>query len=151
MHYTFGLQTARLVATAARMTLITVNAVVDIAGHVVVVEVGCIIPTMAAGALENRIIIGVGMAGRTHSTSVTMRCRKLRVLRMVESRSGPGSGVVAVLARSREELWLRCVARIGRVVVIGLVTPNASRRERRVVVVNVAVRALPRRDRVRSR
>ena len=57
---------------------------------------------------------------------------------------------MAVLAGCGEELRLRGVARIGRVVVIGLMATNAGRRQRRVIVVDVAIGALPRRRRVRT-
>ncbi len=104
---------------------------------------------MATGALEDRVVIGVGVARGADIVRVAVIGRERRVLRVVESRVGPGRGVVAVLARRREELRLRRVARVRRVVVVGLVAPDAGRRQRRVVVVDVAIGALPRRHGVR--
>ncbi len=75
---------------------------------------------------------------------------ELRVLRVIEGCTGPGGGVVAVLARSGEELRLRRMTGVRGVVVIGLVTSDTGRGQCGVVAVNVAIGALPRRDRVRS-
>ena len=73
-----------------------------------------------------------------------------RVLRVIERRVQPVRGAMTVLARRREELRLRCMPRIRRVVVVGLVAADAGSRQRGVVVVDVAVCARPRRNRVRS-
>jgi len=137
-------------AVAALMTLITVNAVVDIPGHVVVLEIVRIIAAMAASALEDGIVVRVDMAGRAHVVRVTVVGRELGVLRVIERGSGPGRRVVAGLARCREKLRLRGVARVRGVVVVGLVTTNAGCRQRRVVVVDMAVAADPRRHGVRA-
>lgn len=91
------------------------------------------------------------MARRAHSASIPVIGRELCVLRVVERGSGPGRRVVTGLASRREELRLRQVTRIRCVVVIGLVTADARRRKRRVVIVDVAVGTLPRRHRVRAR
>ena len=136
---------------AARVTLITIDAVVDVSRHFVVMEIVCIIPPMAAGALEYRVIVRIRMTRRTHTVGVAMRCRELRVLRVVEASPRPSRRVVAVLARCREELRLRRMARVRSVVVIGLMTANALCRQCRVVVVDVTVGALPRWNCVRSR
>ena len=125
----------------ALMALVAVDAVVDISRNVVVMEVVCVIAAMAAGALENRVVVGVDMTRRTHATRVAMAGWKLRVLRMVKGRARPCGCVVAILAGRGEELRLRRVARVGGVVVVGLVAADASRRQRRVVVVDVAVTA----------
>ena len=69
---------------------------------------------------------------------------------MIESGSGPCRRVVAGLARGREELRLRRVAWVGRVVVVRLVTADASRGQSRVVIVDVAVAALSRRHGMRA-
>jgi len=53
----------RLSATSTGgVTLITVDAVVDIPVHVGMLEIVCVIATMASGALEDRVIIGVDVA-----------------------------------------------------------------------------------------
>ena len=57
---------------------------------------------------------------------------------------------MAVLASRGKELRLRRVARVGRVVVIRLVAPNANSRQRRVIVVDMAIGALARWNGVRS-
>ena len=106
---------------------------------------------MAIGALENRIIVRIRMACRTDSIGVAMGDREWRVLRVIERRVQPVRGAVAVLASGREKLRLRRMPRIRRVVVVGLVAADASRRQRGVVVVDVAIRAHPRRHGVRSR
>ncbi len=133
------------------MTLITVNAVVHIPGHVLVLEVRRIVIPMASGALENGVIVRVRVACRANVVGIPVTRWERRVLRVVEGRSRPGRRVVAVLARGREELRLRRVSGIGCVVVIRLVAPDTRRRQRRVIVVHVAVGADARRNGVRSR
>jgi len=85
------------------------------------------------------------MASSTDAVRIAVINRKLRVLRMIERRIQPVRGAVAVLACCRKELWLRGVPRIRRVVVIGLVTSNASCRQCLIVVVHMAVDASARR------
>ena len=132
------------------MALIAINAVVDIAGHIIVLEIRRVVSAMAACALEYRVVIGIGVTCRADAVGIAVTSRELRVLRVVEARSCPRRGVMAVLARGREELRLRRVARICRVLVIRLMASDASRRQRRVVSVYVAVRALPWRHGVRT-
>ena len=132
------------------MTLVTVNAVVDVTGHVIVLEIVGVVPTVTTGALVNRVVIRVCMAGGAHVVRVAMARRKLRVLRVVEGGAGPGRGVVAVLACGWEELLLRRVSRVRRVVVVGLVATDARRGGDVVVVVDMTIRALPRRHRMRA-
>ncbi len=74
--------------------------------------------------------------------------RERRVLSVIECGTGPCRRVVAGLAGGGEELWLRRVSRIRRVVVIRLVAPNTSDRQSGVVSVHMAIRALPWRRRV---
>ena len=76
--------------------------------------------------------------------------REPGVLGVVEGCISPRDGVVAVLACRREELWLRRVAGIAGVVVIGLMAADASGGQCRVVVIDVALRTLPRRHCVRA-
>ena len=125
------------------MALITVDAVVDVSRHIVVLEVVRVIAAMAAGALEHRVVVRVDMAGRAHIVGIAVIGRELRVLGVIERGAGPGRRVVAVLARGREELRLRRMAGVRRVVVVRLVAADAGRRKRGVVVVDVAVAALP--------
>jgi len=91
------------------------------------------------------------MAGGAYVVSASMAGWEWRVLGVIECRSRPGSRGVASLARSREELGLRLVARVRGVVVIRLVAADTRDRQSRVVPVYVAVRALARRHRVRTR
>jgi hypothetical protein len=79
-----------------------------------------------------------------------MACRELRVLFVVEARIQPVSSGVTSLASRRKELRLGRMSRICSVVVVGLVAADASCRERRVIPVDVTVRTLTRRNRVRS-
>ena len=121
------------------MTLITVDAVVDVTRHPLVTEVGGVVAAMATGALEDRVVIGIYMARGTNIVRVSVIGRELRVLRVVECRTSPGSCVVAALAGGGEELRLRGMARIRAVVVIRLVTADAERWQSRVVTVDVAI------------
>ena len=105
---------------------------------------------MATGALEDRVVVRIGVARGAHVVGVAVIRRERRVLRVIERRARPGRRVVAGLAGGREELRLRRVARIRRVVVIRLMAADAGRRQRRVVVVDVAISALSRRHGVRS-
>ena len=132
------------------MTLVAVDAVVDISRHIVVLEVIRVIAAMASRALEDGVIVGVDMAGRAHTAGVAVARRKLRVLRMVKGRPRPSCGVVAILASGREELRLRGVAGVRGVVVVGLVTADAGRGQGRVIAVDVAVGADPRRHCMRT-
>jgi len=136
----------RLSATsAAGVTLITVDAVVDISRHVVVLEIIRVVAAMTAGALKHGVVIRIDMAGGADVVGVTVVRGKLRVLRVIERGPGPCRRVVAGLARGREELRLRRMAWVGRVVVVRLMTADASRGQGRVIVVDVAVTALARR------
>ena len=121
------------------MTLITVDAVVDVTRHPLVTEVGGVVAAMATGALEDRVVIGIYMARGTNIVRVSVTGRELRVLRVVECRTSPGTRVVAALAGGGEELRLRRMAWIRAVVVIRLVTADAERWQSRVVAVDVAI------------
>lgn len=133
------------------MALVTIDAVVDIARHLIVLEIVGIISTMASGALEDGVVIGIGVAGRAHAAGVTVSNREGCVLRVVECRPRPRRSVVAGLASRREKLRLRGVAWVRRVVIVRLMTADADCRQRGVVVVDVAIGALPGRHGVRTR
>lgn len=135
-------------ALAALVTLVAVDAVVHVTRHIAVLEVGRVIPAMAARALKYRVVVRVDMARRTNVVGVAMTRREGRVLRVIERRTRPGSRVVTVLAGGGEELGLRRVARIRGVVVIGLMATDARGRQRRVIAVDVAIYTLPRRHSV---
>ena len=132
------------------MALVAVDAVVDVARHLIVLEIVGVIAAMAAGALEDRVVVRVRVARRTHAARIAVVRGELCVLRVIEGSASPRGGVVAGLARCGEELRLCRVARIRRVVVVGLVAPDARRRQRGVVVVHVAIGAHARRHRMRT-
>ena len=132
------------------MALVAIHTVVDISLDALVVPVGLAL-RMAIRALEDGVIIRICMARGTYTICVTVVDRKGRVLTVIEGCIQPVRGAMAILASSREELRLRCVPRIGGVVVIGQVAVNAQVAVQVVVIVDVAVGAGPRRDRVRPR
>ena len=99
---------------------------------------------VAIRALEDRVVIRICMAGGAHVVGSSVSGREGRVLRVVEARIQPRRSAVAVLTSRGEELWLRGVSWVRRLVVIRLMTANAGCRQRRVVVVHMAIRALAR-------
>lgn len=133
------------------MALIAVDAVVDVSRNIVVLEIVGVVSAVASRALKDGIVVRIGVACGAHVIRVAVVGRELCVLPVVERGSGPCRSVVAGLARGREELRLRRVSWIRRVVVISLVATDASRRQRGVVVIDVTIAALAWRDRVRSR
>ena len=133
------------------MALIAVDAVVDIAVHLRVTEVVGVIASVAARALKDRIVAGVDVAGRAHAPCAAMVRWELRVLCVVEGRVQPIRRVVAGLTGRWEELRLRRMAGIGRVVVVGLVAADARDWQCCVIAVDMAIAALARRRSVRSR
>ena len=54
------------------MALIASNAVVDIAGNVIVLEIVGIVSAMATGTLEDGVVIGIGMASRARIIRVAV-------------------------------------------------------------------------------
>jgi len=120
------------------MALVAVHAVVHIPLDAVVVRVGLGLG-MAIGALENRVVVRIRMARRTHAIRVAMVDRERRVLRVIERCIQPVRGVMAVLASRREELRLRRVSRVGRAVIVGEVARNAQVAGQIVVIVDVAI------------
>ena len=127
------------------MALIAIDAVVNVAVYLLVIEVVRVVATVATRALENGIVIGIDVTGRADVVGSAVAGRERRVLRVIEGRSSPGGRVVAVLACRREELRLRRMAWVSRVVVIGLMTSDARSRQRGEVIVHVAVAAYARR------
>jgi len=132
------------------MTLVAVDAVVDIPAHLFVAEITRVVAAVAARALEYRVVAGINVAGSANAVGVAMVDRELGVLRVIECRTSPGGRVVAVLARGRKELRLGGVSRIGCVVVVSLMATDAREWQRGVVVVDMAVRAHTRRHHVRT-
>ena len=100
---------------------------------------------MAVGALEDGVVIRIDMTCGTHAIGVAVIRGEGRVLGVIESRIQPAAGVVTGDTRGREKLRLGGVAGIRRRLVIGLVAAVTIRGQGGVVVVDVAIHALPRR------
>ena len=130
---------------------VTINAVVDIPADIRVVEIGRVIVAMATGALEDGVVVRIDMACGAHVVRIPVVCREIRVLRVIERGPGPCRRIVAGRARGREELRLRLVAWVRRVVVVRLMAADAGDGQRRVIVVDVAVRANAWRNQMRPR
>ena len=137
-------------ALSVLVALVAINAVVDISRYLIVLEVVRVVSAMTSSALEHRIVIGVRVAGRADSARIAVSDGERRVLRVVKRRPRPCCGVVTRLASGWEKLRLRRVTGVRGVVVIRLMAPDARRRQRREVVVDVAIGTLPRRHRVRT-
>lgn len=120
------------------MALVAINAVVHVPVYIRVAEVCCVVVAMASGALEYGIVIGIGVARGANAVGIAMGNGELGVIRVRECRASPGRRGVAGGARSREELRLRCMARIGGVVVVRLMAADAGRRQGCVIAVDVA-------------
>src|SRR5438309_7920994 len=124
------------------MALVAINAVIYVPRNVRMLKIVGVVTTVTCRALEHGVIVRVGMAGGANVVSASMAGWEWRVLGVIERRSRPGSRCVTSLARGREELRLRLVARVRGVVVIGLVATNTGDRQSRVVAVHVTVSAL---------
>ena len=132
------------------MALIAVDAVVDVPVDSRVLEVVGVVSSVATRALKNRIVARIDVAGRAHIIRTAVVGWEPRVLRVVERGVRPTGCVMATLAGRREELWLCGMAGIARVVVIGLMAPNACSGQGRVIAVDVTLIAVPRWRRVRT-
>jgi len=132
------------------MALIAIDAVIDISRNIWVMEIRRIVAPVASRALEDGIVVGVRVARRANTVGVAMGDRELRVLCVIEGGACPRGGVVAVLARSREELRLCGVTGIRRLIVVGLMASDAGGGQSRVVAVDVAVGAHPWRHGMRT-
>src|SRR4030081_1590278 len=106
---------------------------------------------VAIRALEDRVVIRICMAGGAHVVGSSVRGWEGSVLRVIEARVQPCRSGVAVLTSRGEELWLRGVSWIGRLVVIRLMATDAGSRQRRVVVIHMAIRALARWNSMQAR
>src|SRR4029077_1583949 len=92
----------------------------------------------------------IRMARGADAVGIAMVDRESRVLRVIECRTSPCGRGMAGRAGGRKELRLRSVARVGGVVVVGLMATDTCRRQGRVIAVDVAVGAYPRRCLVRA-
>ena len=125
------------------VALIAIHAVPDIAAHAAVLRIGCRLG-VANGALENRVVGGIRVARGANPVGASMTHREIRV---VEGRAGPGRGGVAGAAVGRRKCGSsRGVIWVGRPVVVRRMATVTIRRQRRVVVVDVAARARNRRS-----
>ena len=122
-------------ALSCRVALITVDAVVNVVPHALVVGIRLTLG-MAVRARENGVVRRIGVAGRAHAVGPAVVGWEPCV---IEHRAQPRRCVVARLARSRET---RCgMVRIIRRLIIGLMAAVTVRWQCRVVVVDVALRA----------
>lgn len=117
------------------MALVAVDAVVDVPTNVGMTEIRCIIVAMTTGALEHGVVVRIRMAGCANTIRLPMVRREVRV---VERGPCPCSGGMACVTSLREAS--RCVIWIGGPGVVGIVATIARCRQRRVVVVHVALR-----------
>ena len=111
------------------MALVTVNAVVHIPVHVVVLEIVRVIVAMAARALEDRVVTTVNVARRALAVCVSMGDWELRVLRVIECCSSPcAHGVAGRALRGREEnrILPGRMRRVRGAIVIALMTRDAG-------------------------
>lgn len=117
------------------MAVITIDAVVNVAIHALVVLIGLRL-LVTVGASEHREIVRVRVARRAHTIGSAVIRREPRV---IEGRIQPVRCAVARITRRREPGCL--VVRVGCAVVVIDVARVAVGRQRRVVVVHVAHRA----------
>jgi len=111
------------------MALVTVNAVVHIPVHVVVLEIVRVIVAMAARALEDRVVPSVNVTRGTLAVGIAVVGGESRVLRVIECGSSPcARGVAGRALRRREEhrILSRRVRRVGGAIVVALVARNAG-------------------------
>lgn len=127
------------------MTLVTIGAVVDIASHIGVIEIGSVVVAMATRALEHGVVTRVRMASRADTVGVAVIGREIGV---IKRRTSPCGGRVAGIAGGGEAG--RLMVWIGGVVVVGLMAAHARCRQRGVVVVDVAHHAGDGRRRMES-
>jgi len=125
------------------MALIAINAVVDIAANALVFLVGLRL-SVTVRTLEDRVIVRIDMARGADAISIAVIDRERRVLRVIERSLQPVRCVMAGLAGRGEELRLSRMSGIRGGVVVGLVASDARRRQRGVVIVDVAIGAEPR-------
>ena len=118
------------------MARIAINAVIDIPADTRMTKIGCVIVPMASGALEDSKVAGIRMAGRTDSIGVPVIDIEPGV---VEGRSGPRRGCVAVLTGRREPGG--GVAGVVRPLVIRFMTAITVGGETCVVVVHMTTGA----------
>ena len=115
------------------MALVAVHAVVHIPADVRMLEIARVPAAMAIRALEYRVVAGIGVTGRADSICVAVVDVEPGV---IEHGPGPCGRRMAGVACRWEAGGL--VVRIGRAVVVRLVATHARRRQRRVVVVDMA-------------
>lgn len=129
---------------APSVTLIAIHTVVYISAHAPVFRIGLGLGmTICAG--EDGVVARIRVAGAAHSVGAAVIQREIGV---IELSIRPLDRIMAGRAGGRE--LGRDVIRIGRVLVVRLMTAVAIRGQARVVVVDVAVDACSRRYYVRA-
>jgi len=78
------------------MALVTVDAVVNIPVHVLVMEVGGVVVAMTSRALEDRVVTTINVARGALAVCVAMTGGKSRVIGMRERATGPIGSAHAV-------------------------------------------------------
>ena len=111
------------------MALVTVNAVVHVAVHFVVLEIVRVVVAMAARALEDRVVTAINVARGALAVRVAVIGWESCVLGVIKGGSSPcARGVAGRALRGREEngILTRRMRRVRGAVVIALVARNAS-------------------------
>ncbi len=117
------------------MTAVAIRTVVNVPRHAVVVGIRLRF-LVAVRARKHQIVARIRMAARAHTVGVAVIHGEPRV---IERGSQPAGRVMARRAGCRKAG--RNMVRAGRAVVVGLVTRIAIGWNRRVVIVDVALRA----------
>jgi len=118
------------------VALVAVHAVINIATDVRVLEVVGVVVAMASGALEHAVVARIRVARRAHTVRVPVIRREIGV---IERRPSPTRRGVAGIAGLREAG--RGMVRVRRTLIVRIVAAVARGRQRRVVVVHVALGA----------
>src|ERR1019366_2039073 len=129
-------------AAAILMVLVAIDAVVDIPANPLVILVGFALG-MAIGTCKDGIIVRIGVTSGTNAA----RAAVVHIPPgMVEGGIEPGVGVVTRLACRRE--MRGGMVGVGRFVIVGRMARIAKGGSDVVVAIDVAIRALPRRNSV---
>ena len=76
-------------ALTRSVTLVAIDAVVDVSRNILVVKIVRVVSAVTARALEDRVVVRVRVARRTDAVGIAVTGRELRVLRVIECRPRP--------------------------------------------------------------